>query len=70
MGNASISTGLGDDPELRDTHINEAEEVEDGDSRNDVKINLHAQFGFSLWVECDERSALHDKKDETQRCVS
>ena len=48
-------------PEAKDTHIDEAEEIEDSNSRDDVKIDLQSQLGFGLWVECDERSALHDR---------
>jgi hypothetical protein len=38
--------------------INKAEEIEKGDSRNDVQIDLHAESSFGDWVELHERVAV------------
>jgi len=38
--------------------INKAEEIEKGDSRNDVQIDLHAESSFGNWVELHERATV------------
>lgn len=40
------------------TYINEAEQIQNGDRRDDIVINLPDQLGFLHRIESDERSTL------------
>ena len=38
--------------------INEAEQIQKGDGRNDIQIDLQAKFGFGGWVKDHKRATI------------